>query len=91
MQLRQSLGSALLMDAKIIVLIIKNRHPDGREASERFLQRASRAEGPCVSFRWCTVFMKPLLSRTRYPLIVALLSDSEEAPLSGSHSRPLLA
>jgi hypothetical protein len=26
------------------------RHPDGRQASERFHQLASRPEGPCVSF-----------------------------------------
>src|SRR6478609_1185769 len=51
------------------VLIIKNRHPDARKASARSHQRASRAEGPCVSFRWFTVFMKPLLSPARGPLI----------------------
>src|SRR6478609_4307952 len=36
------------------VLIIKNRHPDARKASARSHQRASRAEGPCVFFRWST-------------------------------------
>src|SRR6185312_13986933 len=30
--------------------IVTARHPDGRQASERFHQLASRPEGPCVSF-----------------------------------------
>src|SRR5258708_7416879 len=40
------------------VLIIKNRHPDARKASERSHQRASRAEGPCVYFQNRTLLMQ---------------------------------
>src|SRR5260370_25160926 len=28
--------------------VLRGRHPDGRKARARFLQRASRPEGPCV-------------------------------------------
>src|SRR5262249_16774281 len=62
----------------------RDRHPDGRLASARFLQRASRPEGPCGSSapRFCTLYRK----------VPCSYSDAEEsAPHDGARDDGMVA
>jgi hypothetical protein len=52
-------------------VILSIRHPDGRQASARRYQRASRPEGPCVSFRGSTGFARAALE------LIVLCSDDQ--------------